>query len=456
MGRIRSKANALSRLLEESPFAVCVFDPQRTIVYCNTACGELVGYDPNLLLGQQVAYRAPDDDSPSEVVVSLCPPPEAFDGQSLVREMTIAGRSDRPVVVQGEFVAFGADNSECPGVLAVFSPVDWDRSARDIGDDIDLDAVGLHQRLAELRQTVLGDSFRLDELVGSSAAIERVRQQVRVASQARTRVVVRGPVGSGRELVARSIHQQIMPQNTGPPLVPVYCPITDAELLQAAIRALLRETEGVTDLIPTLLLLEVDQLLPEAQHELAGFLELPGFRLLTVATTEESLFAKAGRDEFSEELAHALCILEIQLPSLADRRQDIPLLCQHFVEVFNATSAHQLSGMTPQALDELTGYEWPENVDELAETVLQAARNAAGPMIGVRDLPDRIRWASDVQLHPRREPQPVVLDQLLAEIERDLIGRALKDAKGNKTKAAQLLGVTRARLHRRLEHFRIE
>ncbi len=457
MARIRSKANALSRLLDESSIAVCAFDRQRTIIYCNTACGELVGHDPNLLLGQQVAYRAPKDDSLGEAAVSLCPPPEAFDGQRVVQEVTLSGRSDQPVVVQGQFIALGAERSEAPGVLAAFFSVPRNRPARDTVDDVDLDAAGLHKRLAELRQTVFKDSPYLDELVGSSAVIERVRKQVGLASQARTRVVVRGPIGSGRELVARSIYRQMMPPKFGLPLVPVYCPITDAELLQTTIRALLRETgDAAGDLVPTLLLLEVDQLLPAAQSELAGFLDLPTFPLLTVATTEQSLVAKAEGGEFHAELAQRLSILEVQLPPLVDRRQDIPLLCQHFVEVFNATSPHQLSGMTQQALDELTGYEWPENVDELADVVLQAARKADGPMVGLLDLPDKIRWASDVQSHPRRKQQPIVLDKVLAGVERDLIEGALKDAKGNKTKAAQFLGITRARLHRRLEHFGIE
>jgi DNA-binding NtrC family response regulator len=202
-----------------------------------------------------------------------------------------------------------------------------------------------------------------------------------------------------------------------------------------------------------LLLLEVDQLPLDAQAELAGFLALPGFELYTIATSQDSLFELASHERFRADLAHALSTLTIEIPPLSARPQDIPLLCQCLVERFNAQGGRQLSGFTSEALDELAAYPWPENVDELADVVNLACEASDGPFVDAGQLPEKIRWSQKAVAHPRREEQPIVLAQLLEEIERELMVRALKRAKGNKTKAAKLLGVTRARFLRRLEHF---
>ena len=115
----------------------------------------------------------------------------------------------------------------------------------------------------------------------------------------------------------------------------------------------------------------------------------------------------------------------------------------------------QLSGFSSEALDELAGYAWPDNIDELSELVELACRKAEGPVIDVRDLPAQIRWAATADAHPRQQDEPIDLDAFLAEIEKELMVRALRRCKGNKTQAAQLLGMNRARFHRRLEHFGI-
>ncbi len=191
----------------------------------------------------------------------------------------------------------------------------------------------------------------------------------------------------------------------------------------------------------------------EAQAELAGFLTLPGFELYSIATSEESLVALAQQGRFHTDLAHALSTLTIHLPPLSQRLEDIPLLCQFFVEKLNAEGDRQLSGFSSEALDELAGYAWPDNIDELADLVELACRAAEGPTIDIRDLPAPIRWATTADAHPRQQDEPIDLDEFLAEIEKELMLRALRRCKGNKTKAARLLGMNRARFLRRLGAF---
>ncbi|MHB8971168.1 MAG: AAA-type ATPase lid domain-containing protein [Pirellulaceae bacterium] len=462
MARAHSKENALGKLLDASPLAVYVLDDQRQIIYCNTACGELLGLDGAQLIGQRCVYRvAPSGSTLADIAASLCPPPEVLSGQLVSTNVSALHASGALLTRSATFVPLGSDELADGGVVALVSlaesaaRAEWDPAAA-------AEASALHHQLARARRELLAD-WSLDELVGNSPAIHRVRDQVALAARSKTRVLVQGPPGSGREHVAKLLHRGAMP-GAWEPLVPLWCPLLDAELIQSTITAFVREFNSLsaevaregrpdTPRVPTLLLLEVDQLPPDAQAELAGFLALPGFELHAIATAQEPLFPLAERGGFRVDLAHALSTLVIDMPSLMARPEDIPLLCQCFVERFNVQGGRQLSGFTSEALDLLSGYTWPENLDELADVVAHACQAADGPLVDSRHLPDKIRWAQQVVAHPRREADPIVLDQFLEEIEKELLARALKRAKGNKTKAAKLLGMTRARFHRRLDHF---
>jgi DNA-binding NtrC family response regulator len=125
-------------------------------------------------------------------------------------------------------------------------------------------------------------------------------------------------------------------------------------------------------------------------------------------------------------------------------------LAQLSLEQANARGSKQVGRFAEEALDALAAYPWRRNLDELDEIVRQAHANAQGPQVTLDDLPPRIRLAADAAAHPRPPVETIVLEEFLADIERELIERALAQAKGNKTQAAQLLGLTRPRLYRRL------
>jgi DNA-binding NtrC family response regulator len=436
---------------------IYVLDGQRRIVYCNPACRDLLGLESESLIGQRCDYQttAPGVAAP-DVVASLCPPPEVFSETALRTELKLLRADGSLLDRRVHFHALAGDASECLAVVAIISEADSDAAAHS-------EAAELHRRLWALRREVL-PVCQVDELIGSSPPIERARQLVEVAVRGQVRTLIYGPAGSGREHVARLLHQRSCPDLFGQ-LVPLCCPLLDAELLQSTIAGLVRQF-GVSDgqsepqdaqrtRVPTLLLLEVDQLNDEAQAELAGLLALPTFELCAISTSEHSLTALSDRGAFREDLAFALSTIMIELPPLCRRREDIPLLCQHFLEKTNAQGDHQLSGFSPEALDELAGYEWPENIDELSEVVELACRAAKGPVVEAEDLPRQIHWAATAAAHPPKPDEPIDLDAFLAGIEKELMVRALRRSKGNKTRAARLLGVNRARFHRRLEYFEL-
>jgi DNA-binding NtrC family response regulator len=263
-------------------------------------------------------------------------------------------------------------------------------------------------------------------------------------------VLVTGPRGSGREHVARTIHYAQGSASIGA-IVPIACPLVNAEQMQASLASLLRQQhDEPTDRPPAALLLDVDRLRPDAQQELAGFLDLPNIELHTLATSRVSLQRLAAKGKFRSDLAYALSTLTIALPRLADRREDIPLLAQHFVEEFNTSGVRELSGVAPATLELLSTLPWPGNIGDLAQAMREACERAVGPRVTVPDLPDWVHLAKDASSRAPRDEPPIELDAFLAEIEKEVLVRALRRTRGNKAKAAQLLGLTRQRLFRRL------
>jgi DNA-binding NtrC family response regulator len=173
--------------------------------------------------------------------------------------------------------------------------------------------------------------------------------------------------------------------------------------------------------------------------------------LRTLATARVPLAQLVADNRFRQDLACLLSTLVIELPPLAEHPQDIPLLAQWFLEAGNVAAEKQLTGFVPEATEQLRDYPWPRNADELAQVVRQACAAATGPRVPAAALPERIWLATAAAALPPREEESLVLDEFLAEIEKELLQRALARAKGNKTRAARLLGLPRARLLRRLE-----
>jgi DNA-binding NtrC family response regulator len=149
-------------------------------------------------------------------------------------------------------------------------------------------------------------------------------------------------------------------------------------------------------------------------------------------------------------LLSAISTITIQLPPLSDRLEDLPILAQYFLEACNQGSGKQVGALRMDALDQLALYSWPGELAQLQEVIVAAHRAAMSQEISVADLPTIIQHASRAAQRVRREPERIVLDELLAAIEKEAIVRALDESGGNKSEAAALLGMTRPRLYRRL------
>jgi transcriptional regulator with PAS, ATPase and Fis domain len=454
MARPLSPIRAVLRALERSCAPVYVLDAQRRIVFANAALATWVGLPAEQFLGRPCHYHAGGQDALEAACAGLCPPPEAFVGASETALVFRPATEDRPAEQRrARCLPLPSADGGDPWLLVVVDPPASEGAAAApavVPSALPVRPEWLHAQLQALRSAEQAH-YALARFVGQSPAVLRARELARLAAAATGGVLIVGPPGSGREHLARTIHA--LRSRGLAALLPLACPLLDAEGMQAGLTALLKAQQPSPGGPATALLLEVDRLPESAQHELSGFLRLPGVELRTLATSRRSLTRLAERGKFLPELAYRLSTLTIPLPPLARRRQDIPLLAQHFVEQHNAAGGKQLSGFQPAAVECLASLPWPRNVDQLRQAVEAAITRATGPFVTVADLPDWVHLARHDQQHPPRPVEPIQLDALLAEIEKEALLRALAQAKGNKSQAAELLGISRGRLLRRLMHF---
>jgi transcriptional regulator with PAS, ATPase and Fis domain len=464
MASQRVRGTELAKMLNSATQPIYVLDDELTVVFCNRACREWLGEAVEGLLGRRCAYHSsPDATGPDAVAAGLCPPPAVIAGREMTAEVSYVrtshgaagGTSHRR---RARFIPLGTGLGDLVGLIAMVDSEDVDAGAPSPPGppplpSAEVEATELHEQVRRFRQAAAA-RFRADRLIGRSPAIRRARAQIELASGSGASVLLIGPPGSGRQHVAAAIHYATEAAGS---LIPLSCAVLEAELIDSTVQAIaagspLRDQPGRG----TLLLNEVDRLPADVQAELAAVLVNKRFPLRLIATAGQSLAELARRNQFRHDLAAALSTITVELPPLCERREDLPLLAQLFLEEANARGTRQLGGFTPEALDQLDAYDWPGNVDELAQMVAQAHRHAEGPEIGVDDLPERIHLAARAAAHPRRQEETIMLDEFLGRVERELIRRAMSRAKGNKAKAARLLGMTRPRLYRRLVQLGLE
>jgi DNA-binding NtrC family response regulator len=472
MGRSRATIAQLTRVLDGSVLPIFVLDDQRQIVFWNAACAEWTGLPADAMLGQRCVYQAAD--AQVESVISsvarsggtvpaavtalasgLCPPPEVFSGHRRRLRRSCIAADGRPLNRWVEYVPL-TEGGDCEApVLALVDAAEIAAGTASAVSTAEPTAEDLHQQLVLFRRQ-FARRFVPDRFVGQHPAIVLAREQAALAARSGANVLIVGPTGSGKEHLARAIHYA-RGSDENASLLPLDCGALGGELLWSTIRAWADSEAGATTgRVSTLLLSDVDQLPAEVQPALAEFLAAKRVGIQVIGTAARALDMQGAESTLRHDLAGWLSTLVIQLPPLSARASDLPLLTQALLEGINAAGGKQVAGFTPEALDLLAGYAWPGNCDELMKLVAEAHARVGGSEIGPRDLPKRLHLAAEAALNPQRPTEAIVLEDFLARMERELIERALKRAKGNKSRAAKLLGLTRPRLYRRMVQLGLE
>ena len=300
-------------------------------------------------------------------------------------------------------------------------------------------------------------------ILGHSPAMRRVALLVAKAAATRTTVLITGESGTGKELVARTLHR--LSDRAGQPFCVVNCGALPETLMESelfghekgsftgassAAHGMFREAEGGTLMLdevgelPSPLQVKLLRVLQERKvRPVGGTVEIP-IDVRVLAATNRDVEADVAAGRFRKDLYYRLNVIRIELPPLRKREGDARRLAMRIVERFASDMGKAVKGLTPEALRVIDRHPFPGNVRELENMMERAVALATGPLIGLEDLPEEVTGLPGL---PRRSPSDLPeagcnLDTLLEQTERSLIEQALKRAKGIRTSAAKLLGIS--------------
>ncbi len=301
-------------------------------------------------------------------------------------------------------------------------------------------------------------------LIGTSPAMRKVLDTLNQVAPANTTVLILGESGTGKELAARAIHQRSR-RNRGP-FVALNCAAIPVTLLESelfghergAFTGAFARREGRFQMAHggTLFLDEVGELDPMIQAKLLRVLQEGEFERLggtqtlrvdvrVVASTNRNLLDMVREGRFREDLYYRLHVIQLTMPPLRERLEDVPLLAQHFLARYASRNQKDVRSISREAMDVLATHDWPGNVRELENTIEHAVVLCRGDTIRLEDLPDLAESErQDIQY------MTIQLGTPLNEIEQQVIQQTLRLTRGNKRLAAQLLGIATRTIYRKL------
>ncbi|MGN0844618.1 MAG: sigma-54-dependent transcriptional regulator [Kiritimatiellia bacterium] len=342
-------------------------------------------------------------------------------------------------------------------------PVNLDQL--DIKLDQALKTRKLENENRELRKR-LDDRYGFENIIGTSEPMQALFDTIRQVSPTQANVLIQGASGTGKELVARAIHQ--LSSRSEGPFVAVHCAALSPTLLESelfghekgAFTGAVAQSKGRFELANggTLFLDEISEIDLSMQVKLLRVLETRTFErvggektlstdIRVVAATNRNLKEYVAEGKFREDLYYRLNIVDIRMPLLSERKSDIPLLCAHFIKDFSKKNNRDVSGIEPAAMALLQAYPWPGNVRELRNIIERMIVLSHGNLLTVMDVPANIRDDAQKAVEATGEPNRT---ESLAQTEKRKILAALEAAGGNRSRAAVALGISRRTLHRKL------
>lgn len=320
-------------------------------------------------------------------------------------------------------------------------------------------------RLAGMERE-LKDQRQHYKMVGKSPSMQDVYQLIRSLSDYDTTVLITGASGTGKELVAEALHYS--GERSENKLVKVNCSALSENLLESelfghvrgAFTGAFKEKVGRFKLADkgTIFLDEIGDISPNIQVKLLRVLQEKEFERVgdtdtikvdvrVIAATNLNLREKVANGEFREDLFYRLKVVEIKMPSLFERRQDIPLLTEHFVDMFNNQFGKNIKGVTSEVQAALMSYTWPGNVREFRHALEHAFILCRATHIDLEHLPSEMKERGDAVASP---------ENLFSKVDVDSVTKALQQTHGNKARAARVLGVSRQTIYRKIKEFGIE
>jgi len=332
-----------------------------------------------------------------------------------------------------------------------------------------MDHTHLREENRLLRES-LGTHFDRRNIIGRSTAMVQLLETVAQVAPTEATVLISGDSGTGKEMIAGAIHFN-SPRKVGP-FVKINCAAITETLLESelfghekgAFTGAHRRKEGrfVQARGGTLFLDEISEMSLAMQVKLLRVLQerdltrVGGEEVIRVdvrvmAATNRDLLREIETERFREDLYYRLNVVNLIIPTLRERREDIPLLAQHFLDIFLEKNNKSVKGFTPQAMDRLIRYDWPGNVRELMNAVERGVVLSRSEYLGEEDFPLIFREPEAEE--KKSTGENAIVDRSLDEVERTTILKTLELAGGNKSETARRLGITRKTLHKKLKKY---
>ena len=332
------------------------------------------------------------------------------------------------------------------------------------------------QRLETVREVKslrrqLRESGTFGTMIGASPEMRKIYQVMEQAAPTSAAVLITGESGTGKELVAQTIHQ--LSPRASFPFVAINCAAIPETLLESeifghekgAFTGAADRRQGCFELADrgTLFLDEIGEMTPTTQVKLLRVLQEQKFRRVggrteqsvdvrVIAATNIDPLEAVQKGKLREDLYYRLNVFAMRLPPLRERKEDLPLLVQSFINEFNGRNQRSIAGIEQQAMRMLEQYAWPGNVRELRNVIERATIIAQGPLIEAKHLPPILAEEPPAAQQPQVALAPGIT---VEEAERRLIMMTLEHTRDNKTRAAEILGISLKTLHNKLNKLRL-
>ena len=449
----RRKRNLLDAVLGDSTSAICVLDADRRMRFFSPGMEQQTGWSAENVEGLVCDPSVPESPTLIDLLTSaLAPSRDVLNGDPQSVKAVLPTRTSG--LWQTRLIFFpilSADNAVSR--ILVVSTNDQRPTFPKASLSQKLHAEITALRL-EFRRRFSGESF-----IGHSAGIRKVLGQAELLKGSSTGYHLVGPPGSGRRHLAKLIH--VSGQRHESSFVALDCRLLTADQLLTTLRQL-RQLTGDQSLpkhqhAGTLVLLNIDHCPSEIQHWILESLHTEFQQIRLVGLSQQSL-KDAGDDGWlSPEFSELFSSLELVLPPLHERGQDINLLAQHFIQHCRRTLETSAETLSAEVLAELQFYRWPGNVRELRRVIVDACQNSFDAELKIDDLPFSFRTGLDAQQLPGLPAETELsLEQILEKFETDVLLKTLAACRGNKADAARRLGMTRPKLYRRLKTLGID
>ncbi|MDA1013497.1 MAG: sigma 54-interacting transcriptional regulator [Planctomycetota bacterium] len=451
----RRHTTKIDRWLNSTVTPVALVSSRRSVLFLNFGFTTLTGWSADEIVGNVCEYRT---DAPrgtiEDLLCCLCPPPEVLGGKLKSVPTYLPIRSGGTKAMMLDFLPLTDVNGTADSVIVLAREIEQPKASKPRSP-----VQELHAELAAARLQ-LRRRFGVKSFIGQSPATRQVLEQIQLACHSTAPVWITGERGVGKQHVARMIHYEGPRRDSA--FVPLDCARLRARELRNAVLRLLETAAGprqATMSNPgTVHFVNVDSMVRDVQLMVLQHLkqEVPSsVRLISSSIADISQAIESG--DFEQDLAYMLTPISIRLPTLKVRCDEIELLAQSLLEELNHGRDQQLGGFDLDVMEQFREYQWPGNIAELKAVVEEAAQSCGSGLVGVQHLPFRFRTGVQAQqIGPATTPHIVPLDEHLTAVEREHIEYVLQQCRFNKTKAAQLLGMTRPKLYRRMESLGID